>query len=100
MPGMVARVYPRVCGEANGMNVRVKAAMGLSPRVRGSHKRFLGLLPEIRSIPACAGKPVSHPSGILVVRVYPRVCGEAGIIVCTDSHDEGLSPRVRGSPDP
>ena len=48
---------------------------GLSPRVRGN------LLPEPvpkpikRSIPACAGEPMTAESLEYVFEVYPRVCG-------------------------
>ena len=72
---------------------------GLSPRVRGSldaaspHGRNRG------SIPACAGKPPSRTRARLPDRVYPRVCGEAELAHLGWADVEGLSPRVRGSPD-
>ena len=70
---------------------------GLSPRVRGNRAGRRGAGRRRGSIPACAGEPVAGAVVMLVVGVYPRVCG--GTI---DSRDDvvyaaGLSPRVRGN---
>ena len=55
-------VYPRVCGGAPATVTVTVWVVGLSPRVRGSpryrHRHRLGC----RSIPACAGEPVSSVS--------------------------------------
>ena len=50
-------VYPRVCGGTWGVMVEEERHTGLSPRVRGNQVHALGLLPAMRSIPACAGEP-------------------------------------------
>ena len=53
----VALVYPRVCG---GTTRSLKFApfwVGLSPRVRGNHRRKVKTKTFWRSIPACAGEP-------------------------------------------
>ena len=50
-----------------------------------------------RSIPACAGEPVSPSLAMRPAQVYPRVCGgtiSGGKIPVIG---EGLSPRVRGN---
>ena len=93
-----AAVYPRVCGGTlDGIRPRC-VVNGLSPRVRGNHRRIGQESYVNRSIPACAGEPrKGEPSG-RVDKVYPRVCGGTRnsppilIIVI------GLSPRVRGNP--
>ena len=53
------RVDPRVCGETSDVGERCDSAGGRSPRVRGNHllRRYVPTKP--RSIPACAGKPIS-----------------------------------------
>ena len=91
------RVYPRVCGEAFGWQMTVSGATGLSPRVRGSHSDHRLLRAYSRSIPACAGKPVTDTPLRWRKRVYPRVCGEAQLCRRRNRHSGGLSPRVRGS---
>ena len=55
----------------------------------------------LRSIPACAGAPVSlwkHAPGENTTTVYPRVCGGTFMAMETNSRHTGLSPRVRGHP--
>ena len=51
------------------------AQRGLSPRVRGNQRVGVTRLQHPRSIPACAGEPLSlywYNNG---GKVYPRVCG-------------------------
>ena len=72
---LIVTVYPRVCGgtiaDAAGINVM----SGLSPRVRGNHRRGWVAGAIHRSIPACAGEPGSVGRAADSDRVYPRVCG-------------------------
>ena len=98
-PG-VTQVYPRVCGGTHHCLVRRQSPV--YPRVCGG--TFLWWDP--RSIPACAGEPLSsnlvQPGSIPALRqgrrVYPRVCGGTLRRVRADlSSSEGLSPRVRGN---
>ena len=72
-----ATVYPRVCGGTIENHAIRLPQRGLSPRVRGNPlpARQNGRYP--RSIPACAGEPLTMPGG--------------------GQHPEGLSPRVRGN---
>ena len=52
------RVYPRVCGVTLHPRCALRAASGLSPRVRG-HRGFNPFaVDHYGSIPACAGSPV------------------------------------------
>ena len=91
------QVYPRVCGGACFVWGNTEQTIGLSPRVRGS-RNFGSLRRESqRSIPACAGEPVSFMLFALPSKVYPRVCGGAESALLVSSMFEGLSPRVRGS---
>ena len=86
-----------MCGGTNILRIYQFREDGLSPRVRGNLS-FTGPVPlETRSIPACAGEPLTvwcDPQG---GEVYPRVCGgtraRPAILVVM----EGLSPRVRGN---
>ena len=99
-------VYPRVCGGASDSEGTADArASGLSPRVRGSPRyssaQMLWCRP--RSIPACAGEPLSESWESLRSsswrRSIPACAGEPGIPPW-QSHNPlqvGLSPRVRGS---
>ena len=50
-----------------------------------------------RTIPACAGEPLSRNRICALVKDYPRVCG--GTIHGDIDRDrwQGLSPRVRGN---
>ena len=71
---------------------------GLSPRVRGSRERFLARSRPQGSIPACAGEPHTVMTQSGTAEVYPRVCGGASPTCLWGRAEEGLSPRVRGSP--
>ena len=51
-----------------------------------------------RSIPAGAGEPQLHKSGVSHVQVYPRGCGGTEGATAEYHDDKGLSPRVRGNP--
>ena len=70
-------VYPRVCGGTNAHNATILMGDGLSPRVRGNPLKQYTPAGLDRSIPACAGEPVT-----------PDVA--TGLV-------NGLSPRVRGN---
>ena len=56
--------------------------------------------PEKRSIPACAGEPVSAATCVSTEEVYPRVCGGTRLLYLIWPGAGGLSPRVRGNPRP
>ena len=69
-------VYPRVYGEPAPIERRNQTEYGLSPRVRGTLHIVNGLVPHIRSIPACTGNPLAGHHPRLCRVVYPRVYGE------------------------
>ena len=71
-------VYPRACGGTRLHLGQAGERWGLSPRVRGNRSDRRTRADKVRSIPARAGEPRSHP-----LRWYDPV---------------GLSPRVRGNP--
>ena len=95
-----AGVYPRVCG-GTGLSLRISGRRrGLSPRVRGN-RRGGGILARFSgSIPACAGEPISQARGRYPRGVYPRVCGGTRQERLKPVPEMGLSPRVRGNPQP
>ncbi len=93
-------VYPRVCGGTLLVALPAVRAAGLSPRVRGNPLiDYLGA-GRLGSIPACAGEPICGGRSGCPSGVYPRVCGGTD----SDQHRQnlmyGLSPRVRGNPQP
>ena len=116
-PWRAKPVYPRVCGGTLCSELRDQDAKGLSPRVRGNrgpgHRQLegVGFYPRVcgeprgcrdglalhRSIPACAGEPVSRFSPASIRRVYPRVCGGISVKTIQETMSSGLSPRVRGT---
>ena len=49
--------------------------VGLSPRVRGNPESFRLPHSRYRSIPACAGEPLTLRNRVVRQEVYPRVCG-------------------------
>ena len=65
-----------MCGETDQERLNTELARGLSPRVRGNLLQNLLKVQGRRSIPACAGKPMSREMSVIVAPVYPRVCGE------------------------
>ena len=54
------QVYPRVCGGTQYVRRQCWRAKGLSPRVRGNPGPHVQAGPRSRSIPACAGEPISE----------------------------------------
>ena len=52
--------------------------------------------PQIRNIPAYAGKTVAHKGSTTQSEEHPRVCGENILIDSTGSPFCGTSPRMRG----
>ena len=95
--GGPGRVYPRVCGGTQAKHWQPGLCPGLSPRVRGNRGRGPVAVPEVRSIPACAGEPQLDGLQDSLGRVYPRVCGGTPPALDTIAAERGLSPRVRGN---
>jgi hypothetical protein len=69
--------YPRGCGGAAHARLRLGAAMGLSPRVRGSPTSPSPDIGLWGPIPAGAGEPPRRPPRAARRRAYPRGCGGA-----------------------
>ena len=101
MPALaITTVYPRVCGGTRQLRVFGSVGRGLSPRVRGNQNFWLAVVDRERSIPACAGEPESGASLTAWQWVYPRVCGGTSTNWAAKKKFLGLSPRVRGNPQP
>ena len=73
---------------------------GLSPRVRGNLLTKTTEELTQRSIPACTGEPPEQGRYPFFARVYPRVYGGTRASGPSWRHSAGLSPRVRGNPEP
>ena len=91
------KVYPRVGGETGFGELGSAAAGGLSPRGRGNRAQQPAAARWPRSIPAWAGKPPAKPRPAKPGRVYPRVGGETGASLESQTKERGLSPRGRGN---
>ena len=91
-------VDPRVCGGARSRAEALGMKRGRSPRVRGSLSSRVSRALRSRSIPACAGEPLTTVMTPSIVEVDPRVCGGALTTTYIIPPSEGRSPRVRGSP--
>ena len=92
------RDHPRVCGEHACEDVRHLAALGSSPRMRGTHVQR-----DVRDavagiIPAYAGNTTGPQHRVRQQRDHPRVCGEHPIFPVTADPTAGSSPRMRGTP--
>ena len=94
------QVYPRVCGGTRSRRQACRDGRGLSPRVRGNLALAIRASMPAGSIPACAGEPRIRVRTSPHLRVYPRVCGGTSLIKEARSEASGLSPRVRGNPEP
>ena len=90
-------VHPRVCGERVIMLAAAPAAIGSSPRVRGTPVQVRGEVMADRFIPACAGNARPAIPGGSVKPVHPRVCGERHRWRQIPAPTCGSSPRVRGT---
>ena len=91
------RVYPRVCGGTDGFIFAKSVVQGLSPRMRGNHRRWGDAAAYVGSIPAYAGEPTSRKSTGPTCKVYPRVCGGTPFFPYLTQIAQGLSPRMRGN---
>ena len=92
-----ATVHPRVCGEqAIGVR-RPFESGGSSPRVRGTARSAGPFRTPPRFIPACAGNSPSINVRVRFLTVHPRVCGEQPGLIARIRHQNGSSPRVRGT---
>ena len=93
----LSTVYPRVCGGTVSNRGFEQLYLGLSPRVRGNLYRTFCAVRKARSIPACAGEPLTVCRKSKSMPVYPRVCGGTSALTGQGTEDVGLSPRVRGN---
>ena len=64
-----------MCGGTQELLGGYLPQIGLSPRVRGNQDSPFDDVRLVRSIPACAGEPLSTACPHGDAEVYPRVCG-------------------------
>ena len=92
--------YPRACGGTPLSNGAAWKAGGLSPRMRGNRSCLSRWIVSSGTIPAHAGEPTVRLLPHCQSRDYPRACGGT---IQWQAHKwfcRGLSPRMRGNPDP
>ena len=97
---LVIGVYPRGCGGTGPIPTGPATPRGLSPRVRGNLPVMLAEYLAAGSIPAGAGEPEGRARGYSTSGVYPRGCGGTVDEHLARADQDGLSPRVRGNPQP
>ncbi len=90
-------VHPRMRGGAPIPEPHFPADQGPSPHARGSLGSVSSVKVAVRSIPACAGEPISRAEVSLFPRVHPRMRGGAAISITTHRLAGGPSPHARGS---
>ena len=95
--GQSCAVHPRACGEQTVKAVRSCAAIGSSPRMRGTVVHHQEYLHYIRFIPAHAGNSKSPFSLASRIPVHPRACGEQSGESTWLNRYSGSSPRMRGT---
>ena len=90
-------VYPRACGGTRARYYDIRAALGLSPRLRGNGRRDGVIVVPLRSIPALAGERHDRAGDVAFDKVYPRACGGTQETRWGGRAVAGLSPRLRGN---
>ena len=93
-------VYPRACGGTQSSRSDGSTSKGLSPRVRGNPVDVVRRDGGLGSIPARAGEPRPDDGSNFATWVYPRACGGTVAASIVLPPVLGLSPRVRGNPQP
>ena len=99
-PCVPVEVYPRACGGTVADRLTNEMQDGLSPRMRGNHRRPVGNRRAEGSIPAYAGEPAERPLDGKSHGVYPRACGGTSPPTLRPRRLRGLSPRMRGNRGP
>ena len=92
-------VHPRVGGEHAILSAIGYAAIGSSPRGRGTLPMFAAICPPKRFIPAWAGNTQLDQRSCNEAAVHPRVGGEHGDWSRPLRFLAGSSPRGRGTHD-
>ncbi|EGO93876.1 hypothetical protein APM_3479 [Acidiphilium sp. PM] len=90
-------VHPRACGEHEIVLKTFEILVGSSPRLRGTPTNNEPLSETSRFIPAPAGNTNTQNTGVLIISVHPRACGEHSWGYHAVWCDSGSSPRLRGT---
>ena len=99
-PAQAQPVYPRACGATPRPALSFSPSCGLSPRMRGNRVCGEACAKRLGSIPAHAGQPRGACPSAGRREVYPRACGATLISPSSSISTIGLSPRMRGNPNP
>ena len=90
--------HPRSRGENYYSSVHAFVDDGSSPLTRGKRYRRARRRPNLRLIPAHAGKTPSKPRAISQPGAHPRSRGENLLLVLPSGSIQGSSPLTRGKP--
>ena len=90
-------VHPRIRGERGSILIHVHPSCGSSPHTRGTHDQHRGRNHRRRFIPACAGNACCGCKQDSVNAVHPRMRGERGAKLTTQTRNVGSSPHARGT---
>ena len=91
------RDHPRMCGEHAQGQWAAEVRVGLSPHVRGAHRRQPQLRQRAGIIPACAGSTSTPTTRNPTQWDHPRMCGEHRSGFNALFFLTGSSPHVRGA---
>ncbi len=90
------RVHPRACGEYALSPNRLNSSAGSPPRLRGIRGHRAVTVQPQRFTPAPAGNTSVRISGLLLMAVHPRACGEYRADRGERRDHIGSPPRLRG----
>ena len=90
-------VHPRARGEHSSQHGHPDHTAGSSPRSRGTSKSTPALASRRRFIPALAGNICINRVDASLLSVHPRARGEHNRLRMDITHNDGSSPRSRGT---
>ena len=90
-------VHPRACGEHRADASDLPAAVGSSPRMRGTRRVARRCCPPRRFIPAHAGNTPAAAPPARWRPVHPRACGEHDLPEQVDDEDARFIPAHAGN---
>ncbi len=101
LPTLIVRffktVHPRICGEHQVLNGKLRKGIGSSPHMRGTYIDVKKITDRTRFIPAYAGNIMGYRIERNDEGVHPRICGEHYRGKRRGQDIIGSSPHMRGT---